>query len=296
MNRDGIEMTNGNVDTVDREGRPPDRVGTGRNGGRSSPEKAAKEKVAKKAKGKSSQRNGDGAELLGPISLDTAVEAFISPAPHDDRGSEPLDAAATDHQVTSSAAVPEGTVTAPGGGSGDPDDQPVPEPAAAAVRRPRWRGSRVLLVCAAIAIGALSVALALSLLALGNQNALSSSRTTALAVARTDAVQLASYDYRHLDRNFATVADNTTASFRRSFTQSSDALKSTLVKFKATASATVVSAGLVSASASKAVALVLLDQRIANSTQKAPTTDRSQVEITLVSSGGRWLIDQVTLL
>jgi hypothetical protein len=132
--------------------------------------------------------------------------------------------------------------------------------------------------------------------ALGNQNSLSSARTSALAAARTDAVQLASYDYRHLDLDFAMVADNTTSPFRRSFTQSSDALKSTLIKFKATATASVVSAGLVSASTSKAVALVFLDQRIANSTQKAPTNDRSQIEVTLVSSGGRWLIDQVTLL
>jgi Mce-associated membrane protein len=58
----------------------------------------------------------------------------------------------------------------------------------------------------------------------------------------------------------------------------------------------VVSAGVVSASTSRAVVLVFLDQKIANSTQTKPTTDRSQVEITLATSGGRWLIDKVTLL
>ena len=60
--------------------------------------------------------------------------------------------------------------------------------------------------------------------------------------------------------------------------------------------ASVVSAGVVSATTSRAVVLVFLDQNIANSTQTKPTTDRSQVEITLVRSGGRWLVDQVTLL
>ena len=296
MNRDGIEMTNGNVDTVVRQEEVPDPLGTGRDGIRSSPGKVAKGKAAKKGKARSAKTNGVAADVLVPISLDTAVEAFVSPEPDDGRASEPLDAAAVDHDAVSSVTVPDGAAVPPGGGSEATDDEPVPAPAAATVRSQRWKRSRIPLLCAAVVVGALSVALALSLLALGNQRALSSSRTSALAVARTDAVQLASYDYRHLDRDFATVAGNTTSSFRRSFTQSSDALKSTLVKFKATSTASVVSAGLVSASTSKAVALVLLDQRIANSTQKAPTTDRSQVEITLVSSGGRWLIDQVTLL
>jgi Mce-associated membrane protein len=132
--------------------------------------------------------------------------------------------------------------------------------------------------------------------ALGNQNALASSRTSALSASRTYAVELASYNYRDLNRDFSTVSANSTPSFRRTFTESSDALKSTLSQYKATAVANVVSAGVVSASTSRAVVLVFLDQNIANSTQTKPTADRSQVEITLVRSGGRWLIDQVTLL
>ena len=136
----------------------------------------------------------------------------------------------------------------------------------------------------------------MSLLALSNQDSQASSRASALAAAKTDAVQLASYDYRNLDHGFATVVADSTPSFRRSFTQSSNALKATLTKYKATADATVVSAGLVSSSASGAVALVFLTQKIENSTQTKPTTDRSQVQITLVKSGSRWLIDQVTLL
>ena len=92
------------------------------------------------------------------------------------------------------------------------------------------------------------------------------------------------------------MAANSTPSFRRSFTESSDALKSTLAQYKATADASVVSAGLVSSSTSEAVVLVFLTQKIENSTQAKPTTDRSQVQISLVRSGGRWLINQVTLL
>jgi Mce-associated membrane protein len=163
-------------------------------------------------------------------------------------------------------------------------------------RRQRWMHSKAALLSAGALIVALVVGLALSLSALGDQNALANSRTSALSAAKTYSVELASYNYRDLGRDFSAVAANSTPSFRRTFAESSNALKSTLGRYKATAVASVVSAGVVSASTSRAAVLVFLDQKIANSTQTKPTTDRSQVEITLVRSGGRWLIDQVTLL
>jgi len=142
----------------------------------------------------------------------------------------------------------------------------------------------------------LAVALALTMLALGNRNALDGARASALGAARTDAVELAGYNYRHLNQDFGAVLAHSTASFQRSFAQSSNALKSTLSRYHATAVAKVVSAGLVSATTSRAVVLVFLDQKITNSTQKNASTDRSQVEITLVKPGDSWLINQVTLL
>ena len=138
-------------------------------------------------------------------------------------------------------------------------------------RRQRWMHSKAALLSAGALIVALVVGLALSLSALANQNALASSRSSALSAARTYTVELASYNYRDLDRDFSTVAANSTPSFRRTFAESSDALKSTLSRYKATAAAKVVSAGVVSASTSRAVVLVFLDQNIANSTQTKPT-------------------------
>jgi len=181
------------------------------------------------------------------------------------------------------------------------DEAVAPEVRTASVRTRSgvvlgWVRSHRSVVGVGVVAVALAIALALALVALGNQDALGAARPSALAAARTDAVELAGYDYRHLDHDFGVVLANSTPSFRRSFTQSSDALKTTLTRYHATADAKVVSAGLVSATTSRAVALVLVDQTITNSTQKAPTTDRSQVEITLVNSGGAWLIDQVSLL
>ena len=160
----------------------------------------------------------------------------------------------------------------------------------------RWVASHRPTALVGVVAIALAVALILTLLALGNRNALDSARTTAISAARSDAVALAGYDYRHLDRDFGAVTAVSTPSFRRRFTQAGDALKNTLSKYHATAVAHVVSAGLVSATTTRAVALVFLTQKVTNSTQKSSTTDRSQVEITLVRSGGRWLIDQVSLL
>ena len=134
-------------------------------------------------------------------------------------------------------------------------------------------------------------------LELRRANAVDSASAGALAAARVYTVQLASYDYRHLDQDFNTVKQNSSTSFRASFTQSSGALASILAKYKATASAKVVAAGVVSASSSRVVVLAFLQQTVTNSTQKSgPQTDQSRVQMTLVHAHGRWLIDQVQLL
>jgi Mce-associated membrane protein len=274
--------------------------------GKSVKGKAAKERAPKKSKGKSALAS-DSASAADHVGTDsTAEDRLGTDSTAEDRlgtgsvaadpmASEPVvaDLELTDLDLL--ATVP--AVSDDAEGSDDPESDGVgtltPKPPST---RRQWARSNIALLCAGAVVVALSVALALSLSALGNQDALGSSRTSALAAARTDAVQLASYNYGDLGRDFGVVVADSTPSFRRRFTESSDALKSTLTEYKATAEASVVSAGLVSASTSRAVVLVLLDQKIANSKQATPTTDRSQIEITLVSSGGRWLIDQVTLL
>lgn len=154
-------------------------------------------------------------------------------------------------------------------------------------------------IVAVVAVAGLSVTLALKMQQLNDvntANALSSESSPALLAAKSYAVDLASYDYRHLDADFGIVLAHSTPSFQQSFTRSSNALKSTLIRYKATADARVVAAGVVSATTSQAVVLVFLDQTVDNSNQKKPTTDRSQIQITLVSSPTGWLIDQVTTL
>jgi len=177
-----------------------------------------------------------------------------------------------------------------------PGETETPSPGRLGRARRLLVGNFTATVLGTVAV-ALAVALILAMMQLGNQSALNNARSSALFAAKTYSVEIAGYDYRHLDTDFGVVLANSTPSFRSSFAQSSNALKSTLTKYHATATAKVVAAAIISATTSRAEVLVYLDQTVANSAQKGgATTDRSQVEITLVNTGGKWLIDQVTLL
>jgi Mce-associated membrane protein len=47
-------------------------------------------------------------------------------------------------------------------------------------------------------------------------------------------------------------------------------------------------------STTRATVLVFVDQTVTNSQLKAPRLDRSRVEVTLVNSHGRWLINNLS--
>jgi Mce-associated membrane protein len=159
-----------------------------------------------------------------------------------------------------------------------------------------WVRSNLLLSGLAVALVVAVVFLTLTQLSLNSENSLNSARTSAVASAKSYAVDLASYNYKNLNQDFGKVLAESTPTFKQNFTQSSEALKTAIVRYDASAWANVVGAGLVSATTSRAVVLVFLNQTVQNTLQKNKPTTESRVEITLVRSGGRWLIDQVTLL
>ncbi len=180
---------------------------------------------------------------------------------------------------------------------------PIPLPGD---RPDRSRTAVVLGAVLGVLVVGLAIALALALVRVGDLQSQNSSLasstaiplrlTSAVGAARTYAGEIGGYDYRHLDKDFGAVLSHSTPSFKTSFTQSSNALKSSLEKYKATAVAKVVSAGVVSASGNRVVVLVLIDQTVNNDIQKHASTDRTQIEMTLLGSGSGWLIDQVILL
>ena len=90
----------------------------------------------------------------------------------------------------------------------------------------------------------LAVALIISQVQLSNQDSLNADRTSAVAAAKADAIDVATYSYLHLHRDFGRVEAESTPSFRRSFIRSSDSLSKVLVQYKATASAKVLTAAV----------------------------------------------------
>lgn len=112
----------------------------------------------------------------------------------------------------------------------------------------------------------------------------------AVAAAKTFALDFGSYDYRHLDTDFAEVAKRMTPSFAKSYTETSDKLKPTFEQYKTQVTAQLQGWGLTSATLSEAVVVVFLDQTVRTSQSATPRIDRNRLEIQLVHSDGKWLV------
>jgi Mce-associated membrane protein len=158
------------------------------------------------------------------------------------------------------------------------------------------RRSLVIGAVSLVVIVGLAVALIVSLVQLSNQNSLAAERTSAVAAAKVFAHDVATYDYRHLHRDFGRVESESTPSFRRSFIRSSDSLSKVLVQYRAAASAKVLAAGVSTISSGKAVVLLFVNQSVANSSRQGVSTDDSRIEITLVRGDGRWLLQDLKVV
>jgi Mce-associated membrane protein len=165
--------------------------------------------------------------------------------------------------------------------------------------RPVTRARRRFLVIEAVSlvvIAGLVAALVVTQMQLSNQDSLNADRASAVAAAKVDANDVATYSYLHLHRDFGRVESESTPAFRRNFIRSSDSLSKVLVQYKATASAKVLATGVSSISSDKAVVLLFVNQSVANSTQQGVSTDDSRIEVTLVRGDGRWLLQDLKLV
>jgi Mce-associated membrane protein len=171
------------------------------------------------------------------------------------------------------------------------------EPAAPATG-PRRPGALALV--AVVLIVVLAVVAIISLVQRSDSNGqLATQRAleaSAVAAASTDARDVATYDYRHLNTDFGKVEGESTPKFRSGFVKSSDGLRKILTQYDATAQGKVLAAGVVSVTSTKAVVLVFLDQTVTNTAQKQPSTDNSRMKVTLVRSDTTWKLDALKLL
>lgn len=200
----------------------------------------------------------------------------------------------------------------------EPTDRPLPRPLPppADPRRPVW--TRIVLPWAACAvIVALAAALVWSLIALhqrstdlsaarlelsGDRKELSTgqhldaARTSALKAAEAYAVDFGSYDYAHLDEDFQRVTAHLTPAFAKKYASVSSGLRSVIQQYHGKSTATVQGAALASVSATKAVALVFLDQTVTTTQSETPRIDRNRMQMSMSRQpNGDWLISDLAL-
>jgi Mce-associated membrane protein len=122
-------------------------------------------------------------------------------------------------------------------------------------------------------------------------------RTDALAASRDAARALFSYDHERLDEDFARGQALTTGKFREEYTKTTnEVVRGVAEQYDAVVRADVNEAGIVSASADEATALVFLNQITTSTRVEGDKIDQSRVRMHLVLRDGRWLVDEVTAL
>lgn len=115
-----------------------------------------------------------------------------------------------------------------------------------------------------------------------------------ISAASNEVSTVLSYDYRHLDADFARATALLTPKFRKSYlSTTAKGVQPLAEKYKAISSAQVTSAGLVEGSRDRVVVLVFVAQTATNTQLTAPRLDRSRIKTTLIRSGDRWLIDNL---
>jgi ABC-type sugar transport system ATPase subunit len=122
-------------------------------------------------------------------------------------------------------------------------------------------------------------------------------RDQASAAAQHDVVSILSYDYRHLDRDFAAGRAALTGSFAKDYR----ATTTKLVRPGATAYHVVVKAevaaeSVVSATAGEVVVLLFVNQTTTSTRLDGPRVDLNRVRLTLVKVDGSWLVNNVAAL
>ncbi|MGI5407909.1 hypothetical protein ACQEV9_14050 [Streptomyces chartreusis] len=131
-----------------------------------------------------------------------------------------------------------------------------------------------------------------------------SARTQALAAAQKAAPLVLSYDYRHLDKDFARARTHLTGGFRAEYGKTTKAVVGpTAKKYRAVVKATIAApaagtpaASVVSASPDKVVVLLFINQ-ITESTQvSGARLDLNRVRMTMARTDGGWKVSGVDAL
>lgn len=157
---------------------------------------------------------------------------------------------------------------------------------------------------ARVAVAALLVVVLVALAALATVAArvrgdarVEAARDEAVAAAQEHAVDILSYDYRHLDADFATARKALTGSFARDYrATTTKVVRPGAVQYQAVVKAEVAASSVVSASRDRVVVLLFVNQTTTSTRLSGPKVDLNRVRFTLDRVSGTWLVSNVEAL
>ena len=129
---------------------------------------------------------------------------------------------------------------------------------------------------------------------LQHQADLRAAEDAAAGAASDIAEQMTSYDYRTVGQDFAWVRDDGTASFRKTYEESTKPIQRLVVRTRAHAEGKVSDAAATAQDADHVTVLLFVDQALQHPGGRT-RTDSSRVVMDMVFQGGRWLVDDVQL-
>ena len=174
-----------------------------------------------------------------------------------------------------------------------PAAAPRPAPAAATGAR---RADVVSLVALLLAVS-LTLTAGLLVLRARAEAAVERARHQGQASAESAAVDLLSYDYRHLDRDFARARRSLTGRFADDYAATTEkVVRPTAEQVHAVVRAEVAASSVVRASVDQVVVLLFIDQTTTSTRLQEPKVDLDRVRITLQPRAGRWLVSGVSAL
>jgi Mce-associated membrane protein len=172
-----------------------------------------------------------------------------------------------------------------------PDDPAAPRERPSG-RRP-GRSDLLVLLAVLVVVALVLTAGTLALKARSDDRA-ESARTDAVAAAESHAVDLLSYDYRHLDRDFARAHKVLTGQFADDYTKTTrTAVRPTAVQVKAVVKADVAASSVVRAAPNRVVVLLFVNQTTTSTRLDGPKVDLNRVVLTLDRVDGKWLVSKV---
>jgi Mce-associated membrane protein len=160
----------------------------------------------------------------------------------------------------------------------------------------RRSGTRLLAGLLALTLSAVT-AFGLVAYRVRSDQRVETARDQAMAAAHDHAQTILSYDYRHLDADFAAARATLTGKFARDYKVTTTTLvRPGAEQYHVVVKAEVAAQSVVSATADQVVVLLFVNQTTTSTRLDGPKVDLNRVRLTLVKSGGSWLVNKVVAL